>query len=87
MKKNLALMFYVYFRRFDVGQFTIKSFKKETRDVSLFFHYILTMCLMIFRDGARSEKWASSNVAPSSIYSWFLKPLYVLHSRFPTKKS
>ena len=24
---------------------------------------------------------------PSSIYSWFLKPLYVLHSRFPTKKS
>ena len=24
---------------------------------------------------------------PSSIYSWFLKPLSVLHSRFPTKKS
>ena len=23
---------------------------------------------------------------PSSIYSWFLKPLSVLHSRFPTKK-
>ena len=22
---------------------------------------------------------------PSSIYSWFLKPLSVLHSRFPTK--
>ena len=24
---------------------------------------------------------------PSAIYSWFLKPLSVLHSRFPTKKS
>ena len=24
---------------------------------------------------------------PSSIYSWFLKPLSVLHSRFPTKTS
>ena len=24
---------------------------------------------------------------PSSIYSWFLKPLSLLHSRFPTKKS
>ena len=24
---------------------------------------------------------------PSSIYSWFLNPLSVLHSRFPTKKS
>ena len=24
---------------------------------------------------------------PSYIYSWFLKPLSVLHSRFPTKKS
>ena len=56
MKINLALMSYVYFRRLDVGQFTKKSLKKETRDnVSLFFHYILTMCLMIFRDGVRSE--------------------------------
>ena len=26
-------------------------------------------------------------IGPSSIYSWFLKPLSVLHSRFPTKKS
>ena len=26
-------------------------------------------------------------IFPSSIYSWFLKPLSVLHSRFPTKKS
>ena len=26
-------------------------------------------------------------VDPSSIYSWFLKPLYVLHSQLPTKKS
>ena len=28
-------------------------------------------------------KWCN----PSSIYSWFLKPFSVLHSRFPTKKS
>ena len=36
-------------------------------------------------------EWDAQNQSkcciPSSIYSWFLKPLTVLHSRFPTKKS
>jgi hypothetical protein len=30
--------------------------------------------------------WRKFCSIPSSIYSWFLKPLSVLHSRFPTKK-
>ena len=33
-------------------------------------------------------KWHEKlNYVPSSIYVWFLKPLYVLHSQFPNNKS
>jgi hypothetical protein len=33
------------------------------------------------------EKYSTIREHPSSIYSWFLKPLSLLHSGFPTKKS
>ena len=38
-------------------------------------YILISVRLSNFKDGG----------SPSSIYSWFLKPLSVLHSRFPTK--
>ena len=42
--------------------------------------------ISLFLQCMKDFMWNFSS-KPSSIYSWFLKPLSVLHSRFPTKKS
>ena len=59
-------------------------------------YYTIEMCLVslkhfdtcylndLFKDCFCIETLQAAN-NPSSIYSWFLKPLPVLHSRFPTK--
>ena len=52
-----------------------------------FFHVVMgktnTKLDFLYIIGSALKCW----LMPSSIYIWFLKPLSVLHSRFPTKKS
>ena len=58
------------------------------RQILEFFPYLLmanyrVICCVKFWSFFHTFWW----LTPSSIYSWFLKPLSILHSQFPTKKS
>ena len=57
---------------------------KDSRN-EIIFDFQSPFCLHILNSRTKLAGLDFCSTYPSSIYSWFLKPLSVLHSLFPTK--